>query len=692
MLTRSPRRARSAALTALLCLPLAAAAAFAAEASPDGLWSDLPASLEAALGAPEVATVRHRAVLLDPGALDALLALAPLEGSLAALAGEPVEITLPLPDDDFGRFRVEISPIVEPGLAAKFPELATYRGVGVDDPAATVRFSLTPHGFHAQVLAPRGRYFVDPYTRRDRYHHLVYFARDAVRPAGLDFRCDVHGALGAPPETSTAGGPAVDLRTYRTAVAATGEYTAFHSSPDPPNVPDGLAAIVVAMNRVNGIYETEVAIRMILVADNDQVVYTNGATDPYTNNNGFEMLDENQDNLDAVLGSANYNIGHVFSTGGGGVAFLAVACESGAKAGGVTGLPSPTGDVFYVDYVAHEMGHQWGANHSFNGNAGACMGNNRNPSTAYEPGSGSTIMAYAGICGSQDLQSNSDDYFHTVSLDEIVAYSRSGQGNGCAATVAVGNTPPTADAGPTFTVPRSTPFTLCGAGADADGDPLTFDWEEWDLGPAGHPNTPSGNAPIFRSFPSVSEPDRTFPRWSDLLGNTQTIGEILPSYARTLNFRLTVRDAGQVAGTFGSDFTQVAVDGASGPFVVTAPNTGGVNWPVGSAQTVTWNPAGTAGPPVDCAAVNVILSVDGGATFPIGLAGSEPNDGSAQVTVPPTATTAARVMVRCAGPDADFFDLGNANFTISGAGELLFASNFESCGGGFGEWSEVLVE
>jgi hypothetical protein len=335
------------------------------------------------------------------------------------------------------------------------------------------------------------------------------------------------------------------------------------------------------------------------------------------------------------------------------------------------------------------MGHQWGANHSFNGNAGACSGGNRNPATAYEPGSGSTIMAYAGICGSQDLQPNSDDYFHAISLDEIVAYSRSGQGNGCAATVAVGNTPPTADAGPAFTVPKSTPFTLCGAGADADADPVTFNWEEWDLGPAGHPNAPSGDAPIFRSFPAVAEPDRTFPRWSDLLGNTQTIGEILPSYARTLNFRLTVRDAGQVAGAFGSDFTQVVVDGASGPFAVTAPNTA-VNWPVGSAQTVTWNPAGTAGPPVDCATVGIYLSLDGGATFPVGIGGPTANDGSASVTVPSTPTTAARVMVRCASAGADFFDVGNANFTISGAGELLFAANFEACGAGFAEWTEVM--
>jgi hypothetical protein len=692
MLASSPHRVRSAALTALLTLS-PAAAALAAEASPDGLWSDLPALDEAALGAPETATVRHRAVLLEPGALDALLAAAPAEGSAAALAGEPVVMTLPLPDGGFGRFRVEESPIMAPGLAAKFSEISTYRGFGIDEPAATVRFSITPHGFHAQVLSPHGRFFVDPHTRRDRRHHLVYFARDARRPEGVEFRCDVHGALAPPAETSAAAGPTpVDLRTYRTAVAATGEYTAFHSSPDPPDVPHGMAAIVIAMNRVNGIYEQDVAIRMVLVADNDQVVYTNGATDPYNNNSGGAMLSQNQTNLDLVIGDADYDIGHVFSTGGGGVASLGVPCRSGLKARGVTGLPSPIGDVFYVDYVAHEMGHQWGANHSFNGNGGSCAGGNRNAATAYEPGSGSTIMAYAGICGSQNLQPNSDDHFHAISLAEIVNYSRGGLGNGCAATVAVGNTPPEADAGPSFIAPTGTPFTLCGAGTDADDDPLTFNWEQWDLGPAGHPNSPSGNAPIFRSFPSTQRPDRTFPRWNDILGNTQTIGEILPSYARTLNLRLTVRDTGQVGGAFGTGLTQVMVDGGSGPFVVTAPNTGGVVWPAGSQQTVTWDPAGTSGPPVDCATVGILLSVDGGATFPVGLGGAVPNTGAAQVTVPPMTTAAARVMVHCASPGTSFFDVGNSDFTISGAGELLFASNFESCGGGFDEWSEVVVE
>jgi uncharacterized repeat protein (TIGR01451 family) len=427
-------------------------------------------------------------------------------------------------------------------------------------------------------------------------------------------------------------------------------------------VGDALAEIVTAMNRVNGIYERDVAVRMELIANNDLIVYTNGATDPYTNNNGFLMLGENQANIDAVIGTANYDIGHVFSTGGGGVASLGVPCRTGLKARGVTGLPNPIGDPFYVDYVAHEIGHQYGANHTFNGNAGSCAGN-RNGSTAWEPGSGTTIMAYAGICGSQNTQNFSDDHFHTGSIDEIRTYTVLGSGNSCAVITTTGNSPPVVDGGSDYTIPLDTPFTLTGSATDPESDPLTYNWEQFDVGPAGDPNNPVGNAPLFRSFSSLATPSRTFPQISDIVNNTQTIGEILPFYARGMTFRFTVRDnnVAPSAGGVDSDEVEVTVSGNAGPFLVTDPNTP-ETWSTGTVETVAWDVAGSDQAPVSCAAVDLHLSTDGGYTYPITLASGVQNDGSEMVLVPTELTTSARVQVSCA--DNIFFDISDANFTI----------------------------
>ncbi len=389
---------------------------------------------------------RFRALEVDVKALESLLDQAPAERSAAAEAA-PLFLALPYPDGTDRLFRIEESPILEPELAARFPEIRTFVAQGVDDPTATARLSLTSLGFHAMVLSTAGTVFVNPYRRWDARYVLSYFKGDA-RPAGEPFRCGVreeslgHGSDGAldlrldPRVIAAASGS--QLRTYRLALAGTGEYTAAVCAPNPAAVACGLAAMAVSMNRVNGIYEREVAIRMVLIANNNLVVYTNGASDPYSNGNGVTMLSQNQSNLNSVIGSANYDIGHVFSTGGGGVANLSVPCTS-SKARGVTGQSNPVGDGFDVDYVAHEMGHQFGGDHTFNGTTGNCGGGNRSASSAYEPGSGTTIMAYAGICGAENLQPHSDDTFHTRSFDQIVAFSTGGTGSSCAAITATGN-------------------------------------------------------------------------------------------------------------------------------------------------------------------------------------------------------------------------------------------------------------
>ncbi len=675
------------ALAVSLCAP-----AFPA----DGPFRDLSRqSLPARGGAWEIPLPRHfRALEVDVSALESLLARAPAERSAAA-ATAPLLLALPYPDGTDRLFRVEESPILEPELAARFPEIRTFVAQGIDDPTATARLSLTSLGFHAMVLSAAGTVFVDPYRRWDARYVLSYFKAEARKPAGADFHCDVKEEGQKEEEDFTREVPPIplavssgtQLRTYRLALAATGEYSAAVCAPNPAAVACALNAMVVTMNRVDGVYEREVAIRMVLIANNNLIVYTNGATDPYSNGDGPAMLGQNQSNLDSVIGSANYDIGHVVSTGGGGIAQLNVPCTS-SKASGVTGQPNPVGDSFDIDYVAHEMGHQFGGSHTFNGTTLKCSGN-RSASFAYEPGSGTTIMAYAGICGAEDLQPHSDDTFHTRSFDQIVAFSTGTTGSSCAAITATGNRPPSVNAGGTFTIPKQTPFTLTGSGSDPDGDPLTYLWEEVDLGSAGPPNDDvNAVRPIFRSFVPLTVPSRTFPRLSDILNNVATIGESMSTRNRTLNFRLTARD--NRAGGTGVNYaaTTVTVSAAAGPFAVTQPNTA-LTWSGNSLRTVTWSVAGTNVAPVNCADVAIDLSTDGGNTFATSLAASTPNDGSEAVTIPDTQTTLARVRVSCVGNV--FFDISNTNFTIAEALPAPTVTSIEPTSGPFSGGTSVTV-
>ncbi|HET9315633.1 MAG TPA: zinc-dependent metalloprotease family protein, partial [Vicinamibacteria bacterium] len=425
-------------------------------------------------------------------------------------------------------------------------------------------------------------------------------------------------------------------------------------------VPLALAAVVVAVNRVNTVYERDLAVHLNLVANNDQIIYT-AEPDPYTNNDGVTMLTQNQTNLTNVIGAANYDVGHVFSTGGGGVASLGVVCNNGAKARGVTGLGAPTGDPFYIDYVAHEMGHQFRGNHSFNGTTSACGGGNRSALTAWEPGSGSTIMAYAGICGAENLQSNSDDLFHVGSLVEIQTFVSTGGGSSCPTTAVTGNAAPIVDGGPDFTIPQTTPFTLTATGSDPNGEPLVYIWEQMNVGTAAPPNTDNGNRAIFRSFDVSTSPSRTFPKLADVLAGTLSFGEAWPTTDRSLSFRVTARDNHPGAGGTTIDPVVVTVVAGAGPFEVTSPNTS-VTWTGFGTETVTWSVANTQAPPISAANVRISLSTDGGSTFPTVLAASTPNDGSEDVAVPNTPTAQARVKVEAVGNV--FFDIGNANFNI----------------------------
>ncbi|MEM7333211.1 MAG: reprolysin-like metallopeptidase [Chloroflexota bacterium] len=607
----------------------------------------------------------YRTVQADTAQLQTQLARAPME-IFGFNQMDGVVLELPLPNGENGRFRIIESPIMEAGLAVKYPDIKTYIGEGIDDPSATARLDWTPHGFHGMILSQQGTIYIDPYSRGNVTHYISYYKRDftptqawnELPPVDLDGTAERVAQLVAQNQGSVSSGS--QLRTYRLVVAATGEYTAFHGG----TVGDAQAEIVTAINRVTGIFERETAVRLVLISNNDDVIFTNGSTDPYSNNNGFAMLDQNQAELDSTIGSANYDVGHVFSTGGGGIAGLGVICSSSRKGEGVTGLSNPVGDPFYVDFVAHEIGHQFAGTHSFNSTRSSCGGGNRTGSSAYEPGSATTIMGYAGICGSDNIQSNSDDYFHTINFDQIMNHVTFGSGSNCGTVTSTGNNPPIADAGTGgFTIPADTPFELTGSGSDADGtDSLTYNWEQFDLGPSGSPNSPSGNAPLFRSFTATSSPTRTFPQLSDLLNNTQTLGELLPSYTRSLEFRLTVRDNETGGGGVDYDSISFDVDGNSGPFLVTAPNTA-VSWTFGGSETVTWDVAGTSSAPVSCANVDILFSFDGGNSFPITLLAGTLNDGSESVTVPNASTSDARLKVACS--DNIFFDISDSDFTIT---------------------------
>ncbi len=602
------------------------------------------------------------------------LSKAPLEFTEAAMTSR-VELAVPKPDGTLERFAIVNSPIMEAELAAKFPEIQTYAGQGIDDPAAKIRLDLTPAGFHAQVLSPSGAYYIDPYYHLDTSLYASYFVAGQTRPA-FDMMEPIQlgttrvttmdtstssasNVSGEEPVSGSnlAGRTGSELRIYRAAVAANGEYTQFHGG----TVQLGQAAVVTAMNRVTGIYESELSIRMRLVANNDQLVYTDPANDPYTNNNPFLLLSENQANVDRIIGDRNYDIGHVFTTGGGGVAGLGVVGISGAKGQGVTGLPSPIGDPFYVDYVAHEMGHQFGGNHTFNGVFGSC-GPSRNPGTAYEPGSGTTIQAYAGICGPDDLAPNSDPYFHSVSLDEMLNHV-----DNVIPTVGLrvptGNAIPTVSAGRSYVIPARTPFRLTASGADDDAtDVLTYSWDQRDLGPAAPVQSPdTGNGPLFRFVPPTTSPTRYFPRLADVVNQTTTIGEQLPQTTRSLNFRATVRDNRANGGGVNTDDTFLSVVDTGTAFRVLSPNSP-VTWDGLTFQDVTWDVASTNAGSINAQTVSIYFSTDGGRSFPTLVASGVPNDGLESIVVPNIATTSGRLMV--AADDNVFFNVNFGAITV----------------------------
>ncbi|MFT4061342.1 MAG: zinc-dependent metalloprotease [Edaphocola sp.] len=594
-----------------------------------------------------------------------------MEASLKAVTGSAAAvIALPTPDGGTQDFKVTNTPVMEAGLAAAYPEIQTYTGVAVGNPLVTAKIDVSPRGLHAMVYNGGNTWFVDPYADVADGYYQAYYKKDYRRAEGELMTCLADGTkIDDVSNNGTTGNKQFGstLRTYRLALSCTGEYAVAVAGSSPTKAAV-LAAMVTSLNRVNGIYEHEVGVTMKLIDNDTSIIYTSSSSDPFTaNDDGTTLLTQNQTNTTSVIGSANYDIGHIFSTGGGGIAVLGGVCYTNYKARGVTGSASPVGDAYDVDYVAHEMGHQFGADHTFNANTGSCSGNGES-SVAFEPGSGSTIMAYAGICGTaNDLQSHSDAYFHAASLIEISTFLAA---EGTCSVNTTGTAVPTASSiAAVYNIPVSTPFELTAPVATADSsDTMTYCWEQWNRGNFKQNESLAATftaGPSLRSFYPTTSPTRVFPKMEYVLaGETAYKGERLSTVARSLYFRLTARNMKDGLGSFyiSEDSLRVNVADTTGPFTVTSQNVANDTFYANQQITVSWDAANTASAPVNAAYVNIFLSLDSGYNFDIQLASSVPNSGSYTVTLPDTTAAQARIKVKAV--DNVFFNVNVENFRI----------------------------
>lgn len=649
----------------------------AANAFATNYWMPFEGKIAPSKGQQVLVPNQYRVVTLDQATAFGFLA------GLDMDAAQAKQITLPTPDGKGRTFKIWKTPVMEQPLQSSFPQIQTFTATALDNSHVTAKIDYTVNGFHAMVFDGNNTYFIDPFSNVADGYYTVYFKKDYTRTAEKSMTCQLDeepltDPSGVPPSSIDGSLPSVGLKqnginrkTYRLALSCTGEY-AVAVAGSSPTTAAVLSAMVTTMNRVNGIYEREVSATMVLIAANADIIYLNSGNDPFGNNfNGMAMLGENQNNINLVIGSANYDIGHVFSTGGGGIASLGSVCGTGQKARGVTGSPSPVGDPYDVDYVAHEMGHQFGGNHTFNN-----CGGNENSTTAYEPGSGSTIMAYAGICGqSNNLQSNSSPYFHNKSLDEITDFIVNGGfgnagGNACGVN-ATGDQPPVLPSiEAAYTIPYQTPFELESPVAEITAtDTLTYCWEQMDLGNLGNNENGSANfinGPSFRSFTPSASRLRVFPLIDSLVRNrTAYRGERLPAVARTLKFKASVRSVKDGWGTFdlADDLVTLTVINTGTPFKVTYPDAATNILYALATDTVTWDVSQTDVAPINADNVDIFLSLDGGFTYPFTLATGVPNNGSAAVTLPDTSSEKARIKVKGAGNV--FFDISNFDFVIT---------------------------
>lgn len=662
---------RSVTLVALFCF-LAASVFSQTNFFTTVQSGDLPKSVSPLKKVKSIQTFR-----LDEAAMRNYLLGAPLEFHNN---GATLALEIPLPDGTTEVFGIVESPVLSPEMAAQHPEIKTYCGNGLTHKKAIIRLSLTSSGFNAVLLniGSDAVYFEKHLAGADLYFN--YFTREAiVPPGGLSSRCGVSPdydndkplpTLNGVSDRNNTGGM---LRTYRLAMAANGEFTVLHGGTQT----SGYDAVVAYVNRMDAFYRNELSVHFILVSGTN-LIYTDPTMDPYDNSNQSLMLTQNHNNCNTVIGSANYDIGHVWGYvggSGGGIAAFTALCDGSIKGEGVSGEGDLSfyAQVFMDQLLFHEVGHQFGMSHSYNSNIPVCT--TYNPGTAVEPGSGTTIMSYGFTCGADDYFETGQPYtgpvlqFHTVSYTQANDYilnTNPGYGGSCVVLTSTGNTPPVVTMPNAYTIPISTPFALTGSATDANGNGLTYCWEGTNISTTAPDPTILANTaepPFFRTYGLLdsSFATRTYPLLSAILdGSNYAKGDKLPSVGIETTHNLTVRDNNAAGGGVSFGSVTITVDGTKGPFLITSNFS--VALPALSVQIVTWSVNNTAGTTPN---VKISLSTDGGLTFPTVLAASTPNDGSEVIILPNTLTTTARIKVEAIGNI--FFDISNNNFEISAA-------------------------
>lgn len=573
-------------------------------------------------------------------------------------------INIPLGKETLEPFKIYEAPVFAPELAAKYPNIKSYVGVSTINPKIRLRMSVSPEGVQTMIsLIDKSTVFMQPITNGS--NNYILYSKNAKDSYLETFKCStVDGLEKAFNKTSLTqkinegGANNQELQKFRIAISVTGEYTTYHGG----TIAGALAGINATLSRVNEVFETDMAVNFELIANNDLIIYTNPATDPYSNESNLENWNlELQNTLTNTIGNAVYDIGHLFGADGDGGDAGCIGCvcvdDSAStsdinKGGGYTSPADgiPEGDTFDLNYVAHEIGHQMGANHTW---AFDSEGTGVNS----EPGSGSTIMAYAGITDADDIQINSDDYFHYHSIRQILANLTT---KSCQTFETINNNPPIANSGNDYTIPQGTPYVLRGSATDADGtDNLTYCWEQIDNGIVNSGNFSSAliSGSINRSLPPSSLPDRYIPNIKSVLNNRLTetnpgvgsIWESVSTVSRNLNWALTVRDRNPLivmsnAQTSYATMT-ISVNGNSGPFAVTSQSITDINWTPGTRETISWDVANTNSGVINTSAVNILLSTDDGLTFPTTLAANTPNDGSEDIAVPFVSAPFCRIKV-----------------------------------------------